>query len=104
MRNPCTTTRSDQPGTAIGTEEVSGCTHQLAEREEVRGRIRPPPEVGKGRNACMKNPWEEFKKSIDLVDIMWNLSRTENTLINAVNDARESVKMKMKVANELYQK
>ena len=52
----------------------------------------------------MKNPWEEFKKSIDLVDIMWNLSRTENTLINAVNDARESVKMKMKVANELYQK
>ena len=51
----------------------------------------------------MKDPLEEFKKSMDLADIMWNLSRTENTLINAVNDARESVKMKMKVANELYQ-
>ena len=51
----------------------------------------------------MKDPLEEFKKSMDLADIMWNLSRTENTLINAINDARESVKMKMKVANKLYQ-
>ena len=40
---------------------------------------------------------------MDVNDVMWNLSRTENTLINSINDAREGAKNKMRVANELYQ-
>ena len=46
---------------------------------------------------------EDIKKSIDINDAMWNLSRTENTLIGSINEAKEEVKDKMKVANELYQ-
>ena len=34
---------------------------------------------------------------------MWNLSRTENILINSINEAKEEVNSKMKPANGLYQ-
>ena len=31
----------------------------------------------------------EIKHSTDIADAMWNLSRTENTLIEKINEAKE---------------
>ena len=44
----------------------------------------------------------EIRSGTDLQDAMWNLSRHENTYVNNMIDAREEVKGKMQVANNLY--
>lgn len=44
----------------------------------------------------------EIRSSTDLQDAMWNLSRHENTFVDSMLKAREDVKGKMEVANNLY--
>lgn len=45
---------------------------------------------------------EDIKGGTDLQDAIWNLSRQENTFVDSMLKAREEVKGKMEVANELY--
>lgn len=39
---------------------------------------------------------------MDLGDALWNASRTENTVINAMLEAREKVKSSFEPCNKLY--
>ena len=40
--------------------------------------------------------------STDTQDALWNISRQENTYVDGMLKAREEVKNKMEVANDLY--
>lgn len=44
----------------------------------------------------------EIEKSVDLADAMWNSSRTENTIINAMQEGKERVKSMFEPCNKLY--
>ena len=41
-------------------------------------------------------------KAIDVSDVLWNASRTENTVIDGMLERREKVKGKFQACNNLY--
>ena len=45
---------------------------------------------------------KEIVDSTDTQDALWNISRQENTYVDGMLKAREEVKNKMEVANDLY--
>lgn len=44
----------------------------------------------------------EIEKSVDLGDAMWNSSRTENTIIDSMNQGKDRVKSTFEPCNKLY--